>query len=143
MGQVYVLVSRCTDPQNFLLVGLPPKDLLEDLAATLIKRGIDVDKYFEDACSVTREWVYDKEKPLLKDRIQVKFNNKHTTPVKHRKLEEVLNPQPDATVVIHRLLDYMDRVDRPQISRKNLGMRFHAVSRLVVTGEARRRTLLF
>ena len=111
MGQVYVLVSRCTDPQNFLLVGLPPKDLLEDLAATLIKRGIDVDKYFRGACSVTREWVYDKEKPLLKDRIQVKFNNEHTTPVKHRKLEEVLNPQPDATVVIHRLLDYMNRVD--------------------------------
>ena len=73
MGQVYVLVSRCTDPQNFLLVGLPPKDLLEDLAATLIKRGIDVDKYFEDACSVTREWVYDKEKALLKDRIQIQI----------------------------------------------------------------------
>ena len=60
---------------------------------------------------MTREWVYDKDKPLLKHRIQVKFNNEHTTPVKHRKLEDVLNPQPDATVVIHRLLDYMDRVD--------------------------------
>ena len=60
---------------------------------------------------MTREWVYDKDKPLLKDRIQVKFNNEHTTPVKHRKLEEVLNPQPDASVVIHRLLDYMNRVD--------------------------------
>ena len=27
------------------------------------------------------------------------------------KLEDVLNPQPDATVVIHRLLSWMDRVD--------------------------------
>ena len=26
LGQVYVLVSRCTDPRNFCLVGLPPKD---------------------------------------------------------------------------------------------------------------------
>ncbi|MEE3276671.1 MAG: hypothetical protein VX193_02435 [Candidatus Thermoplasmatota archaeon] len=31
--------------------------------------------------------------------------------MKLRKLEEVLNPQPDATVVIHRLLAWMDRVD--------------------------------
>ena len=42
MGQVYVLVSRCTDPQNFLLVGVPPKDVLEDFAAPLVARGIDV-----------------------------------------------------------------------------------------------------
>ena len=45
MGQVYVLASRCTDPQNFLLVGVPPKDLLVDLAAALIARGIDVGEY--------------------------------------------------------------------------------------------------
>ena len=111
LGQVYVLVTRCVDPSNFLLVGVAPKDLLHDVASALIARGIDVDRYFEDCCSVTREWLYDKDKPLLKDRIQVTFNNEHTTPVKHRKLEEVLHPQPDATVVIHRLLDWMDRVD--------------------------------
>ena len=35
MGQVYVLASRCTDPQNFSLVGVPPKDLLHDVAAAL------------------------------------------------------------------------------------------------------------
>ena len=111
LGQVYVLVSRCVDPANVLLTGVPPKDLLEDVAAALIARGIDVDKYYEDACSVTREWVYDKDRPSLKDRIQRKFNSEHSIPVKHRKLEEVLNPQKDATVVVHRLLDWMDRVD--------------------------------
>ncbi len=52
-----MLVSRVTDPQNFALVGIPPKDLLEDIAAALLARAVDVDKYFEDACSVTREWV--------------------------------------------------------------------------------------
>ena len=54
MGQTYVLVSRCTDPANSLLRGVPPKDLLEDASAAIIARWIDVGKYFEDACSVTR-----------------------------------------------------------------------------------------
>ena len=111
LGQVYVLVSRVTDPQNFVLVGVPPKDLLEDLTAALLGRGVDVDKYFEDACSVTREWVYDREAPRLRDRIKVKFNSEHALPVKLKALDEILNPQPDAQVVIHRLLDFMDRVD--------------------------------
>ena len=111
LGQVYVLISRVTDPKNFMLVGVPPKDLLEPIALELLVNGIDVDKYFEDVCSVTREWVYDKDAPRLKDRIKVKFNNEHSTPVKLRQIEEILNPQPDAQVVFHRLLDWMDRVD--------------------------------
>ena len=111
LGQVYVLVSRVTDPQNFVLVGVTPKDLLEDIATALLGRGVDVDKYFEDACSVTREWVYDRDAPRLRDRVKVKFNNEHALPVKLKTLEEILNPQPDAQVVIHRLLDWMDRVD--------------------------------
>ena len=69
-----MLVSRVTDPQNCVLVGVPPKDLLEDIAAALLGRGVDVDKYFEDVCSVTREWVYNREAPRLRDRIKVKFN---------------------------------------------------------------------
>ena len=48
LGQVYVLVSRVTDPQNFVLVGVPPKNLLEDIAVALLGQGVDVDKYFED-----------------------------------------------------------------------------------------------
>ena len=55
LGQVYVLISRVTDPKNFMLVGVPPKDLLEPIALELLANGIDVDKYLEDACSVTRE----------------------------------------------------------------------------------------
>ena len=111
LGQVYVLVSRVMDPRNFVLVGVPPKDLLEDIAAALLGQGVDVDKYFEDVCSVTREWVYNREAPRLRDRIKVKFNNEHAFPVKLKALDEILNPQPDAQVVIHRLLDFMDRVD--------------------------------
>ena len=111
MGQVYVLVSRVTDPSNFLLVGVPPKDLLEDIATALLARGVNVDRYFEDICSVTREWTYDADAPRLKDRVKVKFNSEHAIPVKLKALEEILSPQPDATVVIHRVLDWMGRVD--------------------------------
>ena len=111
MGQVYVLVSRVTDPQNFVLVGGPPKDLLEDVAAALLARNVDVDKYFEDACSVTREWVYDRQGPRLRDRFKVKFNNEQAIPVKLKSVEDIINPQPDAQVVIHRLLGWMDRID--------------------------------
>ncbi len=32
MGQVYVLVSRVTDPKNFHLCGIPPKDMEEEVA---------------------------------------------------------------------------------------------------------------
>ena len=106
-----MLVSRVTDPQNFVLVGIPPKDLLEDIAAALLARGVDADKYFEDAASVMREWIYDREAPRLRDRVKVKFNKEHALPVKLKTLKEILNPQPDAQVVIHRLLDWMDRVD--------------------------------
>ena len=111
LGQVHVLVSRVTDPQNFVIVGVSPKDLLEDIAAALLGRGVDVDKYFEDACSVTREWVYDREAPWLRDRMKVKFNGGHALPVKLKTLEEISSPQPDVQVVIHRLLDWMDGVD--------------------------------
>ena len=50
LGQVYVLISRVTDPQNFYLLGVPPRDLLEDLASALIEQGISVDEFFETAC---------------------------------------------------------------------------------------------
>ena len=50
LGQVYVLVSRVTDPKNFSLVGIPPRDLVEDLAQALLRAGIDVDSFFKKAC---------------------------------------------------------------------------------------------
>ena len=41
-GSLYVLISRVTDPKNFQLVGLPPTDLLDDVAEELQRRGINV-----------------------------------------------------------------------------------------------------
>ena len=103
MGQVYVLISRVTDPKNFILCGVPPKDLIEDVAQALIAAGVDVDQYFKTACSVTKEWVYDESFGRVKDRIRQKIDNERGIPLKHRTLAETLNPQPAASVVIKKV----------------------------------------
>ena len=99
LGQAYVFFSRTTDPQKIMLVGVPPKDLVEDVAQALIGHGIDVDKYFEDACKVTRDWEYDRSKARVVDRIQQRYNRERSIPLKRRSLAECLNPQPEAHVL--------------------------------------------
>ena len=64
-GQIHMLVSRVTDPQNLLFVGVPLKNLLEDIAGALLARGVDVDTHFDDARSGTREWIYGRGAPRL------------------------------------------------------------------------------
>ena len=98
LGQVYVLISRVTDPKNFMLLGIPPKDLIEDVAQALLRQGIDVDAFFEAACKVSSEWKYDPTKARLIDRIQQKFNHERAVPLKSRTVAESLNPQPEAQV---------------------------------------------
>ena len=56
LGQVYVLVSRVTDPANFHLVGVPPKDLVEAVAMALRAAGFDCDEVFNRAVGVSNEW---------------------------------------------------------------------------------------
>ena len=41
----------------------------------------------------------------------MKFDSEFAPPVKSKSLDQILNPQLDAQVVTHRLLDFMDRVD--------------------------------
>lgn len=57
LGQVYVLASRCTDPRNFILHGLPPKDLLEDIADAINRAGRDAEQFFRKCVNVTKEFV--------------------------------------------------------------------------------------
>ena len=101
-------VSRVTDPKNFSLVGIPPRDLIEDLAQVLLREGIDVDSFFEKACQVTADWKYERSMAKVVDRIQQKFSNERSVPLRFRTLAESLNPQPDAHVVFQRLLDWID-----------------------------------
>ena len=111
VSQVPRSVSRVTDPKNFSLVGIPPRDLIEDLAQALLREGIDVDAFFEKACQVTADWKYDRCKARLVDRIEQKFSNERMVPLRFRTLAECLNPQPEAHVVFQRLLDWIDRCD--------------------------------
>ena len=46
-------ISRVTDPRNFLLTGLPPKDLWEDVALAWQRAGLNVDECWKRALSVT------------------------------------------------------------------------------------------
>ena len=110
MGQVYVLISRVTDPKNFLLCGVPPKDLWEDVSQAWIRAGYNVHDCWRRACSVTNEWKYDAGLGPLKDRVQQRISMERKIPLKNRTLAEVLNPQPEASFVMKRLLDILSRL---------------------------------
>ena len=109
LRQVYVLVSRVTDPQvrdfvfslrlepgryreerkllfqNFLLTGLPPKDLWEDISQLWLRAGINVDDAWKRACSVTNEWVYEPGPGPLRSRIRQRINRERCPiPLKNR-----------------------------------------------------------
>ena len=43
---------------------------------------------------------------------QVRRQAQNTVPVKQRTLEEILRPQPKASAVMHRLLEWIERADR-------------------------------
>ena len=95
-GQVYVLVNRVTDPQNFQLVGVPPRDLL-DVATAWQEAGLDVNKCFEAAVRVTGDFTYACS-PLgtcpcsgVSYRLQPRMRRQQQVPTKCRKLEEILN----------------------------------------------------
>ena len=114
-----MLVSRVTDPAVFCLVGLPPWDILEDLAAALRAKGLDVDQVFERSVKCSNEFIYDPcRSGGLKDRFTQKFNSQRTIPISWRSLAASLNPQPVAFAVIRRVLDWIDRCD--DASKQNL-----------------------
>ena len=107
-----MLVSRVTDPANVCLVGLPPWDILDDLAAALRAKGLDVHQVFERSVKCSNEFIYDPcRSGGLKDRFTQKFNSQRTIPISWRSLPASLNPQPIAFAVIRRVLDWIDRCD--------------------------------
>ena len=87
-GQVYVLVSRCTDGANFHLIGIPPVDLIEDVATALKKAGLDADTVFRTSTSVSQEWDYDAVAP--NNKFRQKRIEERTVPMRHKNLAETL-----------------------------------------------------
>ena len=94
-----------------MLCGLPPKDLWEDVTQAWIHAGLNVDDCWKRACSVTNEWVYEAGAGPLKSRIKQRFFSERSIPLKNRTLAEVISPQPEASLVMKRLLDWIDRAD--------------------------------
>ncbi len=106
-------ISRVTDPRNLTLVGLPPKDLLVEVMAGWQATGYDGIECLRNACSVSKDFLYVPDPSLLiLDRVQVRRKQEKLIKTSWRNLKEILNPQPSAQVVIHKLLDWIDRVDR-------------------------------
>ena len=120
-GQVYVLVSRVTDrcrinepsvlvlrsvrmstilfhldPRNFELLGIPPIDMLEDVAEAWRREGLDVAECLRRAVTITNDFVYEPEHASVLDRIQKRRSGHTRVPVRLRDLCEILNPQPEA-----------------------------------------------
>ncbi len=109
-GQVYVLVSRVTDPANFCLVGLPPADLVEDVAAALSNAGVDVDGWFRRAVTVTNEWVLHPGRLPFSERLKPRYRSSRAA-LSLRTLAESLDPMPRAREIVAELLSYFDRAD--------------------------------
>ena len=87
--------------QNFELVGVPPVDLISEVASALRAAGIDPVDFLKKCCDVTREFVYDATGAEdLRDRIKPRFQSQKLLPVKNRTLGEVLNPQPKCSKVL-------------------------------------------
>ena len=93
-----MLVSRATDPKNVELVGIPPVDLLLDVAAAMSRAGLDAVEILKKSCDTTREFVYDPTVEDLRDRIKARFVSTRMLPVKNKTLAEILEPQPKCAV---------------------------------------------
>ncbi len=99
------------------LVGLPPRDMLQDVEDAWRAAGLDVDRCWENAISVTSEWVYTRGPQHISQRIVQKRIEERRIPLKHRSLAETLNPMPRAAKVIHELLLWIDSCD--EASQRN------------------------
>ena len=93
---------------NLHLIGVPPKDLMAEVAIALKKHGYSEIDTFIRWTDVSREWEY---KVSSKSFVQ-KYIRERQVPMIHKTLDDILNPQPIAGRVLLRLLDYIDRVDR-------------------------------
>ena len=99
-------ISRVTDPRNLTLVGLPPKDLLVEVMAGWQATGYDGIECLRNACSVSKDFLYvpDPSLPIL-DRVQVRRKQEKLIKTSWRNFKEILNPQHNAQIVIHKFLD--------------------------------------
>ena len=116
-GQVYVLWSRVTNPLHFHLVGLPPLDMLDEVAQAWRDAGMDVDKCFKRAVDVTGDWMYtdaaqgEDATKNVRSRLTAKYDHQRRVPLRLKTLKDILGPQPTTAKVLHQLLEWIDQED--------------------------------
>jgi len=94
------------------LRGVPPADILADVARAWEATGLGVAECMQRAATVTNEFVYTHGVGNdIRDRFAPRVIADRTVPVRHRDLSEVIIPQPDATMVIRKLLNWIEAVD--------------------------------
>ena len=124
-GQVYVLWSRVTKSMNFHLVGLPPLDMLDEMAKAWQKAGYNVNQCFQKAVDVTNDWIYTPASPeddvikKIASRLTAKFNHQRRVPLRLKTVQQILNPQPTTARVLHELLQWIDDEDRASQQEAN------------------------
>ena len=117
LGQLYVLWSRVTHPTLLHAVGLPPTDLLDNVAISWAATRLDVHACFATAVKVIGEWAYTASPagvdPCHNVRARLKPVHQEERRVKLKlfTLREILNPQPRAANVVHALLSWIDQAD--------------------------------
>ena len=82
--------------------GLPPADLLDEVAAAWEAAGLDVVECLRRAVSVTNEWEYKPSSGALHDRLERRQIQERRIPIVHRDLSEMLRPQPIALDVFRK-----------------------------------------
>ena len=91
--------------------GLPPADLLADVARGWEAAGLDVAECLQRATTVTNEWFYTPGDGDQLERVSRRVISERSVPVRHRDLSEVINPQPQALAVIRKLLEWIGACD--------------------------------
>ena len=116
-GQVYVLWSRVTHPLHFHLVGLPPLDMLDEVAKAWQDAGMDVNTCFRKAVEATGDWTYtdsaegDDATKNVMSRLKAKYDHQRRVPLRLKTLKDILDPQPTTAKVLHQLLAWIDQED--------------------------------
>ena len=95
----------------FRVSGLPPADLLPDVARGWQAAGLDVAECLQRTTTVTNEWIYTPGDGDLLDRFSQRVIAERSVPVRHRDLSEVINPQPQALIVIRKLFEWIGACD--------------------------------
>jgi len=91
---------------------------MQEVFAAWMDAGLDPVECCRRCVQVTNEWTYSPEPHNILNRFKPMFVKERTIPIVHRTLSENLNPQPQAAAVIHRLLDWIDRVDEAVMINK-------------------------